>query len=122
MKEAQALLSETQLPVSSQPPRQIEQDKMPLQKFVYQIDKLAGTTAPGHQNQLASIFIEGLARREDQDAMIEVLSTKAMAKVSGEGMVEILCSWNEMKEALVGAGLLQAPRRSLRRHSQDKQE
>lgn len=79
---------------------------MPLDVFVHRIDEICATIAPEHRRELAGMFITGLARREEQDAMVAVLSNKLMAKVYGDGRVEIYSEWKDMRRVLLEAGLI----------------
>src|SRR5438477_51409 len=56
-REAQMLTSTSSQSIAQRPPRQIEQDDMPLQKYVHLIDKESNVTALEYQNKLAGIFI-----------------------------------------------------------------
>lgn len=88
------------------PEHPLEQDNMPLDVFVHRIDEICATIAPEQRRELAGMFITGLARREEQDAMVAVLSNKLMAKVYGDGRVEIYSEWKDMRRVLWRAGLI----------------
>ena len=84
----------------------LEQDNMPLDVFVHRIDEICANVAPEHRRELAGMFITGLARREEQDAMVAVLSNKLMARLYGDGRVEIYSEWKDMRRVLLEAGLI----------------
>lgn len=88
------------------------QENQSLEKYVGLIDEISATISPTDQGPLAAMFITGLTRRKEQDALVKELTGRRLCKVHDNRQVEMKCGWREVKLALERAGLVGGGRRN----------
>ncbi len=88
------------------PSQPLNQESKSLEDFVRLIDEISATLSPANQRPLAAMFITGLSRWNQQDALVKELNSKRMCKIHDNKQVEIKCGWKEVKLALGRTGLM----------------